>query len=177
MLHFGTPFLEQPERWWHMEDKWNACGFLVGKREGKRPRGRCRPRLEDTIKMELTEIGWEDVDCINLVQGRENLLAVLNVWNFLTSWTVSCWETGHHGVGQSVSRSAVRSVVRLSQSQWIEWNYVKFEVVTAVNFNLQFSGLWFSIVLYTSTNILDDCTATFYCSKVEANSIESLIQI
>jgi hypothetical protein len=57
----------------------------VGKREGKRPRGRCRPRLEDTIKMELTEIGWEDVDCINLVQGRENLLAVLNVWNFLTS--------------------------------------------------------------------------------------------
>ena len=36
-------------------------------------------------RMEFTEIEWEDVDCINLVQGRENLLAVLNVWNFLTS--------------------------------------------------------------------------------------------
>jgi hypothetical protein len=57
----------------------------VGKCEGKRLIGRCRPRLEDTIKMELIEIGWEDVDCINLVQGRVNLLAVLNVCNFLIS--------------------------------------------------------------------------------------------
>jgi hypothetical protein len=68
-----------------MEDKRNACRFLVRKREGKRPLGRYRPRLEDTIKMELTEIGWEDVDCINLVQGREKSLAVLNVRNFLIS--------------------------------------------------------------------------------------------
>jgi len=57
----------------------------MGKHEGKRPLGRCRPRLADTIKMELTEIGWKDVDCINLVQGRANLLAVLNVYNFLIS--------------------------------------------------------------------------------------------
>jgi len=89
MLHssvdFGTSFLGQPEQWRHLEDKRNACGFLVGEREGKRPLGTCRPRWEDAIKMELIEIGWEDVDCINLVQGRENLLAVLNMWNFLVS--------------------------------------------------------------------------------------------
>jgi hypothetical protein len=57
----------------------------VGKCEGKRPLGRCRPRLEGTIKMELVEIGWEDVDCINFVRGKVNLLAVLNIWNFLIS--------------------------------------------------------------------------------------------
>jgi hypothetical protein len=39
-----------------MENKRNAHGFLVGKHEGKRPLGRCRARLEDNIKMELTEI-------------------------------------------------------------------------------------------------------------------------
>jgi len=97
-------FLEQLEQWWHLEDKRNTCGILVGKREGERPLGTCRTRWEDTIKMELIEIGWEDVDCINLVQGRENLLAVPNVWNFLVAWTVICWGTGHQGVGQSVSR-------------------------------------------------------------------------
>jgi hypothetical protein len=42
----------------------------VGKCEGKRPLGRCRPRLEDTIKMELIEIGWEDVDCITVFFDR-----------------------------------------------------------------------------------------------------------
>jgi hypothetical protein len=66
-----------------MVDKRNACRFLVGKHEGKRPLRRRRPRLEDTIRMERIQKGWEDVDCINLVQGRDNLLAVLNVWNFL----------------------------------------------------------------------------------------------
>ena len=89
MLHrtvdFGTPFLEHPEQWCHIVDKRNARGFFVGKHEGKRPFGRCRARSEDTIKVELIEIGWEDVDCINLVQGRESMLAVLNVWNFFIS--------------------------------------------------------------------------------------------
>jgi hypothetical protein len=45
------------------------------------------------------------------------------------------------------------------------------------NFNVQFSGLRCFVVLYTSTNILGDCTATFCYSKVEASSIESLIHI
>jgi hypothetical protein len=31
---------------------------LVGKREGKRPLGRTRRRLEDGIKMYLQDVGW-----------------------------------------------------------------------------------------------------------------------
>jgi hypothetical protein len=40
----------------------NAYKVLVGKSEGKRPRGRPRRRLEDNIRTDLREIGWEGVD-------------------------------------------------------------------------------------------------------------------
>jgi len=39
---------------------------LVGKSEGKRPLGKIRPRWEDNIRMDLREIGWEDVDVMPL---------------------------------------------------------------------------------------------------------------
>jgi hypothetical protein len=35
---------------------------LVGKREGKRPLGRSKRRLEDGIRMDLIEMGWESID-------------------------------------------------------------------------------------------------------------------
>jgi hypothetical protein len=35
---------------------------LVGKPEGKRPLGKQRHRWEDGIRMDLREIGWEDVE-------------------------------------------------------------------------------------------------------------------
>jgi hypothetical protein len=35
---------------------------LVGKLEGKRSLGRPRRRLENNIRMDLREIGWEGVD-------------------------------------------------------------------------------------------------------------------
>jgi hypothetical protein len=37
-------------------------GFLVGKREGKRPLGRHRRRWEDNIKLDLTEVGCGGMD-------------------------------------------------------------------------------------------------------------------
>jgi hypothetical protein len=40
----------------------NACMFLVGKLERKRPLGRRRLLCEDNIKIDLKDIGWEDVD-------------------------------------------------------------------------------------------------------------------
>jgi hypothetical protein len=52
----------------HMGDIRNACNILVGKREGKRPRGRTRRRWEDNIRMDLREIGWESVDWVHLAQ-------------------------------------------------------------------------------------------------------------
>ena len=163
-----------------MEDKRNACGFLEGRREGKRPLGRCRPRWEGTIKMELIEIGWKDVDL--LIWFRVGKICWL-FWTCGISWLVEMLVAGGLGTMESVSRLVGQSVAQ-SASQWIKWNCLRFEVVTAVNFKVQFSGLWYPLVLYTntnipdiSTNILDDCTANFYYSNVEASSIESLIQI
>jgi hypothetical protein len=43
----------------------------VGKPEAKRPLGRSRSRWEDNIKLDLIEIGWGDVDCINLTQDMD----------------------------------------------------------------------------------------------------------
>jgi hypothetical protein len=45
--------------------------ILVGRPEGRRPLGRPRRRWEDNIKMNLREIGFEDVDWINLAQDRD----------------------------------------------------------------------------------------------------------
>ena len=43
---------------------------LVGKPEGKRPLGRPRRRWEDSIKMDLQEVGCEVVDRIELAHER-----------------------------------------------------------------------------------------------------------
>jgi hypothetical protein len=45
--------------------KRNAYRILVGKPEGKRPLGRPRRRWMDNIKMNLGEIGWDDMDWID----------------------------------------------------------------------------------------------------------------
>ena len=44
---------------------------LVGKPEGKRPLGRPRRRWEYNIKMNLQEVGCEDMDWIELAQDRD----------------------------------------------------------------------------------------------------------
>jgi hypothetical protein len=51
--------------------KRNACKFLVGKPEGRQPLGRPRPRWEESVKMDLREIGWGDMDWIYLAQDRD----------------------------------------------------------------------------------------------------------
>jgi hypothetical protein len=47
-------------------EKKNTYGILMGKPKGKRQVGRPRRRLEANIKMDLTDIGWGDMDCIHL---------------------------------------------------------------------------------------------------------------
>jgi len=49
----------------------NACTVLVRKPEGKRPLGRHRRRWEDNVRLDLREIGWEDLDWMHLVQDRD----------------------------------------------------------------------------------------------------------
>jgi hypothetical protein len=43
----------------------------VGKPEGRRPLGRPRRRRLDNIMMDLVEVGWGDVDWIDLAQDRD----------------------------------------------------------------------------------------------------------
>jgi hypothetical protein len=54
----------------HMAKMRSAYKILVGKPEGKRPLGTPRHKWEDNIKMNLREIGLEDVDRIHLAQDR-----------------------------------------------------------------------------------------------------------
>jgi len=68
---------------------------LTGKPEGKRPLRRPRPRLQDNIRMDRREIGWEGVDWVHVAQDRDrwrslvntviNLRVPLSTENFLTS--------------------------------------------------------------------------------------------
>jgi hypothetical protein len=54
-------------------EKRNAYRILVGNPEG-RPRRRC----VDNIKMNLREIGWGDMDWVDLVQDRDQWSALVN---------------------------------------------------------------------------------------------------
>jgi hypothetical protein len=54
-----------------MEEKRNAYWIWVGRPEEKRPLGRPRRRWVDSIKMDLREIGWDGMDCIDLVSDRD----------------------------------------------------------------------------------------------------------
>jgi hypothetical protein len=61
-----------------MGDKINPYRLLVRKPEGKRPIGTPRPRWVDNIKMDLSDIGWGDVDWIGLAQDRDKWRAPVN---------------------------------------------------------------------------------------------------
>jgi hypothetical protein len=54
-----------------MEERRGAYRVLVEKPQGKRKLGRPRHRQEDNIKIETQEIGWEDLNWINLAQDSD----------------------------------------------------------------------------------------------------------
>jgi hypothetical protein len=56
----------------------NVYRILVGNPEGKRPLRRPRRRWVDNIKMDLREIGWVDMDWIDLVQDRGQWRGLVN---------------------------------------------------------------------------------------------------
>jgi hypothetical protein len=62
----------------HMGEVRGAYNILVGRPEGRRPLGRPRRRWEDNIKMDFRELGFGDVDWINLAQNRDRWWAVVN---------------------------------------------------------------------------------------------------
>jgi hypothetical protein len=56
----------------------NADNIFAGKPEGKRQLGRPRRRLEDSIRRNLREIGWEGVDWIHLAQDMDQWRSLVN---------------------------------------------------------------------------------------------------
>jgi hypothetical protein len=60
-----------------MGEKMNAYR-LVGKPEGRRPLERSRRRWLDTVRMDLVEVGWSDVDWIGLAQDMDRWRALVN---------------------------------------------------------------------------------------------------
>jgi hypothetical protein len=51
----------------------------VGKPQGKRPLGRLRRSWVGNIKTDLTEIGWDGMDWIDLAQDRDQWRALMNM--------------------------------------------------------------------------------------------------
>jgi hypothetical protein len=61
-----------------MGEKRVAYRILVGRPEGRRSLGRPRRRWEDNIKMDIREVGWEDMNWIELAQDRDRWRALAN---------------------------------------------------------------------------------------------------
>jgi hypothetical protein len=61
-----------------MDEMRNAQNVLVGKSEWKRPLGRPSCGWEDTIRIDLREVGWKGVDWIRLAQNRDQWQVFVN---------------------------------------------------------------------------------------------------
>jgi hypothetical protein len=59
-------------------EKRNAYRLLVGTPEGRRPLGRPRRRWLTNIRINLVEVGWDDVHWIGLGQDRDKWRALVN---------------------------------------------------------------------------------------------------
>jgi hypothetical protein len=62
-----------------MTEEREVYKVLVGKPEGKRPRGRPRCRWGGGIRMALREIGWGSVEWIHLAQDWDQWRAFVNM--------------------------------------------------------------------------------------------------
>jgi hypothetical protein len=56
----------------------NSYNILVEKPEGNRQLGIHRRRWEGNIRLDLREMGWEDVDLMHLAQERNQRWTLLN---------------------------------------------------------------------------------------------------
>jgi hypothetical protein len=61
-----------------MGEKGGVYRVFVGKPEGKRPHGRPWCRWEDSVKVDLQEVGCGGMDWIHLAQYRDRWQALVN---------------------------------------------------------------------------------------------------
>ena len=61
-----------------MEEDWSAFKILTGKPTGRRPLGRSRLRWEDSIRIDLEEIGINTRNWVDLAQDRVYWRALMN---------------------------------------------------------------------------------------------------
>jgi hypothetical protein len=86
-------------------EKRTAYRILVGKPDGKRPLGRPRRRCVHNIKMDLRDIGWDDMDWIHVAQHRDqwrvlvstvlNLQVPQHAGKFLSGCTIGSFSSTH----------------------------------------------------------------------------------
>jgi hypothetical protein len=62
-----------------MGDRRVACRMFLGRREEKRLLRRPRFRWEENIKMDLQEVGWACMDCIDQFQDRYRWQVLVNM--------------------------------------------------------------------------------------------------
>jgi hypothetical protein len=64
---------------WHVWGRGeSAYRVLVGKHKGKTPLRRPRRRWEDNIKMDLQNVGYVDMEWIELAQDRDSWRVLVN---------------------------------------------------------------------------------------------------
>jgi hypothetical protein len=61
-----------------MGEERDAYRILVGRPEGRQPLGRPRRRWENNIKIDIREVGWGDMNWIELAQDRDRWRALVN---------------------------------------------------------------------------------------------------
>jgi hypothetical protein len=77
-------------------EKRNAYMLLVGELEGKRPLGSPRRRWVDNIKIDLGDVGWDNVDWIGLAKNRDKWSALVNeVMNLRVKEILGNWPQLH----------------------------------------------------------------------------------
>jgi hypothetical protein len=64
----------------------NAYRILMEKPEGKRRLGRPSRRWVDDIKMDLGEIEWSGMDCIDVAHGRDHRCIVTALHATITNY-------------------------------------------------------------------------------------------
>ncbi|KAJ4441971.1 hypothetical protein ANN_11835 [Periplaneta americana] len=93
-----------------MGESRNAYRMLVGRPEGKKPLWRPRRRLEESIKIYLKEVGYDDGEWIDLAEDRDRWRAYIDLSSSLVSVGFTTNQTntlGQHGAERKKTERSI----------------------------------------------------------------------